>query len=340
MIRFGIVGMGIRGKLFANTIKENQFAEVVAVCDSSEGARKSAELVYGVKAYKNYTEMFADCELDAAIIATPDFLHKDAVVAAAKCVKNLMIEKPLSTSVDECEEMCAAIKHNKVRCLIAFENRWNLAWLAIKNRIDAGDTGDILQMSAKLCNTIYVPTKMLSWAGRSTPGWFLFPHIIDMSLWLSGKTVKTVYASGSKKKLLSMGIDTYDAIQALVTFSDGTSAQFSTTWVLPTGMPVIADLKFDIVGEKDAIFVDMAPQMVQQISDRFDYMRVLGTPINGRLNAPPCHMLNAFVDNIRMDTKPIATEDDGLINTTIIAAIHESIRTEQPVSIRTARRCN
>lgn len=333
MIRFGIVGMGIRGKLFANTIKENPFAEVVSVCDSNPETLKTVCETYGVKGYATYQELFEAGGIDAAIIATPDFLHKDAVLTACKYVKNIMIEKPLSTSVEECEEMCAAIKANGVRCLIAFENRWNPVYVAIKNRIEAGATGDILQMSATLRNTTFVPTKMLTWAGQSTAAWFLFPHIIDMSMWLSGKQPKQVYANGSKKKLVSMGIDTYDAIQALVTFTDGTSAQFSTAWVMPEGMPVIADMKFELIGEEDSIFVDMAPQMVQQVGKRFDYMRTLATPMNGHLTASPCYMLHDFIDKIRLGQPVESNEDAGLINTKIIAAVHESLVTHQPVAL-------
>ena len=333
MIKFGIVGMGIRGKLFANTLKENPYAEVAAICDNNEESLAAACASYGVPGYKTYQEMFAAGGLDAAIICTPDFLHKDAVICAAQHVKAMMIEKPLSTSVQECEEMCEVIEKNKVKCLIAFENRWNLGFLAIKNRIEAGATGDILQMNATLRNTIFVPTKMLSWAGKSTAAWFLFPHIVDMSLWLSGKTPKRVYANGSKKKLVSMGIDTYDAIQSIVTFTDGTSAQYNTAWVLPEGMPVIADMKFELIGEKDSIFVDMTPQCVQQIGQRFDYMRIMGTPMNGHLNAGPCHMLHAFVDNIRLDTPVSANEKDGLINTRIIAAVHESMKTGNVIDL-------
>lgn len=333
MIKFGIVGMGIRGKLFANTLKENPYAEVVAVCDTNPENLKAACELYHVKGYSTHEEMFAAGGLDAAIIATPDFLHKDAVICAAKHVKNIMIEKPLSTSVEECEEMCEVIQKNNVRCLIAFENRWNLGFLAIKNRIETGATGDILQMNATLRNTLFVPTKMLTWAGQSTAAWFLFPHIVDMSLWLSGKTPKRVYANGSKKKLKSMGIDTYDAIQSIVTFTDGTSAQYNTCWVLPEGMPVIADMKFELIGEKDSIFVDMTPQCVQQVGQRFDYMRIMGTPMNGHMNAGPCHMLHAFVDNIRLDTPVCGNELDGLVNTKIIAAVHESMRTGNVIDL-------
>lgn len=333
MIRFGIIGMGIRGKLFANTIADNAFAEVGAVCDNNEASLSAACKAYGVPGYKTYQEMFAAGGLDAAIICTPDFLHKDAVICAAEHVKYIMIEKPLSTSVEECEEMCEVIEKKGVKCLIAFENRWNLGYLAIKNRIDAGATGDILQMNATLRNTIYVPTKMLSWAGQSTAAWFLFPHIVDMSMWLSGKTPKRVYANGSKKKLASMGIDTYDAIHSIVTFTDGTSAQYNTAWVLPEGMPVIADMKFELIGEKDSIFVDMTPQCVQQVGQRFDYMRIMGTAMNGHLNAAPCHMLHAFIDNIRLGTPVSADEKAGLINTRVIAAVHESMKTGNVIDL-------
>lgn len=333
MIRFGIIGMGIRGKLFANTIIQNPYAEITAICDVSESSRQYAVDTYNTKAYEDYQSMLEKEELDAIIVATPDFLHRDAVIAAAAKVKNIMIEKPLSTSVAECEEMCQAIRAGGVRCLMAFENRWSLPFLSVKDRIASGACGEVLHISAKLNNTLFVPTQMLPWAAKSTPAWFLFPHLVDMACWLSGKTVNKVYASGVKKKLTAMGIETYDSISALMDFSDGGTAQFSSTWVLPKSMPVVADQKFDIFCEREAISVDLMPQMVSVASEGYIMPRVLGTPINGRLNGPPSHMLNSFIDNIRNDTVPVADEEAGRINTRIIDAVHQSLRIGAPVEL-------
>lgn len=335
MIKFGIVGMGIRGKLYANTIGQNPFAEVAAFCEIDESAHQALQETYHAKAYRDYREMIDAEPLDAVIIATPDFLHKDAVIYAAEHKLSMMVEKPFSTSVEECLEMTETVERNGVVCMVAFENRWSLPFIHTKNLIAAGELGDILNIYAKLNNTTFVPTKMLPWAGKTTPAWFLFPHLVDMASWLTGKEAKSVYATGVKRRLAAAGVDTYDSIQAILTYEDGSAGVFTTTWVLPETYPVVADQKMSIVGEKSSLDIDLCEQMLRMATqNNFNNPRVLGTPVYGKLNAPPCHMLNHFIDNLKDGTKPLADQRDGLKNTMIIQAIHESVNTGKAIEIR------
>lgn len=334
MQKFGIIGMGIRGKMYASVISQNPNAEVRAICDTNEEVLKEMSEKYGAEAYTDFHDMIDRGDINVVIVATPDFMHREAVLYAASHKLNMMVEKPFSTSVEECREMTDVIRENGVKCLVAFENRWSLPFINTKAMIDAGDVGNILNIYALLNDTEYVPKEMLPWAGKSTPAWFLFPHIIDMASWYTGKEVKRVYATGVKKKLAAEDIDTYDSVEAILTYKDGTSGVFTTTWVLPESYPVVADQKMMIVGEKSSISIDLCEQMVKMASpDKFQNPRILGTPVNGHLNAPPAHMLNGYIDVLENDGEPLATEEDGLRNTIIIAAIHESIRTGMPVDI-------
>ena len=98
MIRIGIIGMGIRGKLFAQTIAQNDYAEVAAVSDPNAATLKEVTEGFHVKGYERYQDMIDETRLDAVIVATPDFLHKASVLYAASRGLNLMVEKPFSTS--------------------------------------------------------------------------------------------------------------------------------------------------------------------------------------------------------------------------------------------------
>lgn len=335
MQKFGIIGMGIRGKMYADVIAQNPNAKVSAICDTNDKLIQELGLVYGAEVFTDFRKMMDKADINAVIVATPDFMHREAVLYAAEHKFNMMVEKPFSTSVEECKEMRDAIKANQVKCLVAFENRWSLPFISTKAMIDSGQVGNILNIYALLNDTEYVPTEMLPWAGDSTPAWFLFPHIIDMASWFTEKEVKRVYATGVKKKLAAKNIDTFDSIEAIVTYEDDTSGVFTTTWVLPNTYPVVADQKMGIVGDKSSVNIDLCEQMVKMASsDRFCNPRILGTPVNGHLNAPPAHMLNGYIDVLENNGVPLASEDDGLRNTVIIAAIHESIRIGQPVDIK------
>ncbi|WP_145038780.1 Gfo/Idh/MocA family protein [Paenibacillus sp. Y412MC10] len=330
MIKFGIVGMGIRGSMFADTLSQNPYASLTAVSDAYETTLNASIGKYGVPGYLQVEDMLESEALDAIVIATPDFLHKKPVMLAAKQGIHIMVEKPFSTSVEEAEEMYAAVEKAGIKCLVAFENRWNSPFVAVKEAVRNGDIGHILTINTRLNDTIYVPTKMLKWAGESTPGWFLFPHATDIALWLkSGVLPVSVYAVGTKKKLAGMGIDTYDSMQTIVSFDDGTHAAFTTSWVLPESMPLIYDFKVEIIGEDGALYVDLSDQMVRKGGSVYSHVHTLGTPINGQYTAAPHYMLHSFVDHIRLDTMPESGAAAGLLNTKLVHAIHRSVLSGQ-----------
>mgnify|MGYP001168819335 CR=1 FL=1 len=325
LIKFGIVGMGIRGTLFADTLLQNPYAELAAVSDAFPVALDRSKEKYGVPGYTDVKEMLHKERLDALVIATPDFLHREPVLLAAERGLHFMVEKPFSTSVEEAQEMYEAVSRSGVKCMVAFENRWNSPFVAVKEAVRGGEIGGILTINARLNDTIYVPTQMLKWSKGSSPGWFLLPHATDIALWLKPEAAPvSVYAVGTKKKLVGMGIDTYDSIQSVVSFDDGTHATFTTSWVLPESMPLIYDFKYEIIGDSGALYVDLSDQMVRQAGGAYRHVHTLGTPINGQLTSAPSYMLNAFVDHVRLDTAPGAGAAAGLLNTKLVDAIHRS----------------
>ena len=56
-----------------------------------------------------------------------------------------------------------------------------------------------IQMNGRLNDTLFVPTSMLSWAARSTVGWFLLPHLVDLALRLSDKTPVHCYGVATRR---------------------------------------------------------------------------------------------------------------------------------------------
>ncbi len=333
MIKVGIIGMGIRGTLFADTLVQNMYAEVAAVADSGKENLQKAAGRYGVRCYADSEEMIEKERLDAVIIATPDSTHCAPVLQAAARGVSILVEKPFATSVAEAEKMFDAVERSGAICMVAFENRWNPPFVTVHNAVRNGEIGNILTMNSRLNDTIYVPTRMLNWSGNSTPGWFLLPHAIDIALWLKRGRPLKVFALGTKKKLVSMGIDTYDSIQALVSFDDQTHASFTTSWVLPESMPLIYDFKYEIIGDSGALYVDLADQMVRQAGGSYRHIHTLGTPINGRLTSAPSCMVNEFIDHIREGTRPESDASLGLLNTKTVDAIHRAIESGKIESI-------
>jgi len=333
MIRTAILGMGIRGNLFAQGLKQNPDATLVGVCDADPQTYKSASDRWGVPGFTDFAHLLQQRKPDAVIICTPDFAHGAPLIAAAEQGVHVLVEKPLATSEAEAQRLLTAVQAADILCQVAFENRWNPPFIQIKKAIESGELGDISLVNAKLNDTLFVPTRMLSWAARSTVGWFLLPHVVDLAIWLSGKQPSKVYAVANKKILPSLGIDTYDTICTTLSFHGAMQALFETTWVLPESSPAIFDFKFEIVGDKGAMHVDVQDQMVHQSTDRLTYPGTLLLDVHGQTRGFPLYMLDSFIASVKTHTQPLATIEEGYQVTRVIDAAHRSITSGQPVCV-------
>ncbi|HEW91272.1 MAG TPA: Gfo/Idh/MocA family oxidoreductase [Thermotogaceae bacterium] len=334
MVRLAIVGMGIRGKMYANAVLKHPNSTLECICDESLERLEESRERFNVKIYQDFSKMLEENEIDALIVSTPDFAHKDYVIEAANKKINILVEKPFSTSVEDAEEMKKAINENSVKCMVAFENRWNMPFVKAKQLAENGEIGDVLTMVASLNDTIFVPTKMLSWSFRSSPGWFLLSHVIDLGCWFSGYKVSHVYATGVMEKLKSMGINTYDSISTNLVFENGKAvASYTSSWILPNTMPMIYDFKYDLIGSNGALKIDFQDQMLKYYGSMYQHPHVLGTPVAGYLTAAPELMLFDFIDRLTNNTEVYPNETDGYINTLIIDAIHRSLEYHQIIEI-------
>jgi len=95
-----------------------------------------------------------------------------------------------------------------------------------------------------------------SWAQHSTPAWFLGIHFYYLLHWVLGKAPVRVHATGIKKKLVSMGIDTYDAVLATFMYDNGAHISVDTSWILPNSFCSIVNQQIRLVGTNGLQEVD------------------------------------------------------------------------------------
>ncbi|MDQ3856023.1 MAG: gfo/Idh/MocA family oxidoreductase, partial [Chloroflexota bacterium] len=147
---------------------------------------------------------------------------------------------------------------------------------------------------------------------------------------LGGKRPVKVYATGFKRELRTRGVDTWDAIHALVTFEDGTTASLESLWVLPDSMPSVIDLKYQLVGSRSALFIDQQDQMLWSAGDRFSFPGTLTPEVEGRPRGFPAWMAESFARRLMAGEPLTPGLEEGVRVTEIVAAIHLSLETGQP----------
>ncbi len=129
-IGIGIVGMGTRGHLFARAVAQNRDARLVALSNVNPQTLAEAAPRFAIPGYADCWELLKKERPDALVVATPDFAH-------------LLVETPFATTVAEAEQMLGAVERAGVCCQLAFENRWNPAFVQARGAIARGELGEI-----------------------------------------------------------------------------------------------------------------------------------------------------------------------------------------------------
>lgn len=334
-IKIGIIGGGIRGSMFARAIRENNSAILVALCDPSEPTRARAAADHEVPVFASVEEMVrTHPEISAVVVATPDFAHRDAAVFCASKGLDLMIEKPLATTVEDATAITDAAKASGSRVMVGFENRWNPRFEAVRKLVQDEASGKVLSQFINLNDTVFVPTKMLSWAAKSSPAWFLMPHSLDLAVWIGGARPTSVSAQGSKSVLAGQGVDTWDSITATFTMSDGSYVVLNSSWILPETAPAVFDFRYEIQTSTSAFHIDGATHGITHLSAESNSWPQLGvTERNGRISGVPIDMVNTFVDFLSGTVADVPDASEGALITQAIAAVHESLELNAPVKI-------
>jgi len=145
-LKIGIVGSGIRGlKCFAVGIEKRNDAEITALCDPNpvrmrEGAKRlNGKLV----CYTKIEDMLRRERLDAAVITSPDHCHESNAVVALEKGVNVLIDKPLATTVKGCEHIRDAARKAGKIAMVGFNLRHEPTIKRLKRIIDDGVLGKV-----------------------------------------------------------------------------------------------------------------------------------------------------------------------------------------------------
>lgn len=112
MVKYGVVGVGYFGAELARIMKEQEDAKVVVVFDPENGESIAKELECDVA--DSLEALVSRDDVDCVIVASPNYLHKEPVIAAAKHGKNVFCEKPIALSYKDCDEMVRSCEENNV----------------------------------------------------------------------------------------------------------------------------------------------------------------------------------------------------------------------------------
>lgn len=190
MLRVGLVGTGLIATLkhlpaWRRAARAGE-ARVVALCDVDAARGRAVAGVQGVPAvYADVSEMCARERLDAVDVCTPPATHAPVCVAALEHGAHVLVEKPMATSVAECDLMIAAAEKAGRTLAVAHSDLFYRSFLAARRRLEAGAVGAFRGMRILLATPVdYITSRPDHWAHR-LPGGVLGetgPHAVYMTL--------------------------------------------------------------------------------------------------------------------------------------------------------------
>lgn len=202
MWKIGIIGAGSYGRQHAEALAKLSNAKLVAASRTNREALDEFTSLYGGVGYVDYQALLEDHSVDIVVIATPHHLHTNIVLAAARAGKHILLEKPLSTTLSECELIIQAVQDAGVKFMVGHVNHFVPAYQIAKQMIEAGEMGDVVLGLATM-QKYWMESNRRNWhLDRNVGGgvWLTVGiHPLDRMTWLIDSPVTSVSAQFSTR---------------------------------------------------------------------------------------------------------------------------------------------
>ena len=222
-----LIGCGHIGVTHLEAIKSVMEKEggvrLIATADPVGDLAEKWGRQYGAESFhKDHREVLANPEVDAVVLALPNFLHAPITVEAAQANKHILVEKPMANSTDEADSMVAAAEKADVTLMVAQSRRYIKALFNAWEMIDEIGT----PISATYLSLLQQEIPLSWMKTKANNGHLVYSttgaHTIDYMLWLlKGKKPVRVYSEGYSN---IPDIEGVDEASVVIGFDDGTMA--------------------------------------------------------------------------------------------------------------------
>ncbi len=227
-VKTGIIGTGKVGHLHAAALASNQKSEFTAVLGRTTGKTQKFADQYGVKAYTDLDAFLKESGVEAVCICTPHPAHRDPSVAAAEAGIHLLIEKPLASSLEDCDAILGAVEKSGVKLGMLCQRRFYEPCARIREGIKAGKIGRPILGSVTVLgwrDQDYYDSDPWRGTWKDEGGGVLVNqavHQLDLLLWYMGPVAEV---SGYWGNLNHPSIEVDDTAVASIRFNSGALGQ-------------------------------------------------------------------------------------------------------------------
>jgi len=345
----GLGGVGTWGHLRGYEEIPEQ-AKLVAFCDTNLDVINGPAKIHGAKTYSDYNQIIADPDIDIIDICVPHFLHGRIALAAIKTGKNVICEKPFTTTLEEADAIIVAAKEKGVKLMVAENTRFVRAYQVAHEFVEKESIGGICFARTYIGGSERIRlSDPNNWIGKknSAGGGVMFDagvHSFYLLRWMVGE-MKSVQAT-TMTFFKDLYQDVEDNAMGTIRFVNGAIANFSLSNT--TEAPWTERL--EIFGTKGSIIVDMLserPIQVFSTKDRSEdtskwwshygdvgWMEPFVS--HSALDWKPTSMrreVQHFVECILNDKEPLVTGEDGRRDVEISLKCYESAKQGKEIQV-------
>jgi myo-inositol 2-dehydrogenase/D-chiro-inositol 1-dehydrogenase len=194
MIGIALMGAGRMARVHANAIPAAG-GTLVTVFDVVESAARSLASDTGASVARDAEEALHHPDVDAVLVATSSDTHVDFIIQAVQAGKAVMCEKPLAPNLSDAQRCINSLGARASNVFLAFNRRFDPGHAALKKAVDAGEIGNLEQLTITSRDPAPPPLDYIPKSG----GLFrdMMIHDFDMARWILGEEPVSIYSRGS-----------------------------------------------------------------------------------------------------------------------------------------------
>ena len=195
ILRLGIAGLGVASTQILPPLVRLPFIKITAAADTRADAVAKFREQYGAEGYASVEALCASRNVDAVYIATPNSLHAEHAITAARHKKHIIVEKPMAMTLGECDAMNEAADRHGVKLLCGHTHSFDPPIRKIREIVKSGELGKLCMIHTWNYNEFMYRPRMKHEL-EMTRGVVLNqgPHHVDIVRLVGGGMVKSVRA--------------------------------------------------------------------------------------------------------------------------------------------------
>ena len=327
ILNIGIIGTGIMAEIYAKIIKQRFDCKLIAVAGNTSTSTSNFVSKFDVVGYPDsfYNKMFENHpEIQAVIIATPEWIRIEPIVSAIKYNQHILLEKPFANSIDSANELKNLLENYSKVFEICHVLRHSPKFYALNKSIKNGDIGDIRYIYARRnSNNIRVKRVL----GKTNLAFWLAPHDVDIMRWITNSEISEVYAL-SRNQLKTDD----DYLTSNLRFKNGVDAVLQISWCNPPLSGISREAVFEVWGNKGYIEVEDYNMNVNVFSEN-KRVESYDTYEDFEINGIHHGMFENLIDNF------IRRVNQNDFKSNSISNAYESIRICEMISISINQHC-